>query len=128
MELAQAELRILVATCRLYGDSNRMSCPVAIIALNAPTDGYSKLYGTAPLAVGSLLTRYAKTLSPFHSVGANANLLVVLTLASFVVLVVRGRRLYHLGEARRTHSSLLLSFACAVPLLGVISYLPWPAL
>jgi hypothetical protein len=102
--------------------------PVAIIAVNAPEDAYSKLYGTAPLDAGLLLIRYVTTLSPFQSIAADMNLGVAMTLASFVVLVAVGWRLYRAGEARRTHANLLLGFACTLPLLGVTGYLPWPGL
>ena len=98
--------------------------PISLIALRAPSGSYASLYGEAGLDVGVALVNYLSILIPFTPVSAELNFGVLLADLSFLILTAFGWRYYRRNAGK--HATGLLAFCLLVPVLGVISYLPWP--
>lgn len=98
--------------------------PLAAIYLNSSPDALGAQYGTRTTAVSHVLIRWALALVPFDPFAAAPSVVWIVAVFGLVGIVVLGWR-----EAivrRVSGSRLLLGIGLLFPLLGVVSYAPWP--
>jgi hypothetical protein len=77
--------------------------------------------------VGVVLARYLVTLLPFTPVMPTFNVGSLLSDGALLLLLAVGWRNYRHSQNEGRAIRPLLGFALLLPLLGVISYLPWPS-
>jgi hypothetical protein len=101
--------------------------PAILVAANAPRDSYASLYGEGQFTLGAIVARYLSTAIPFVTVAAEFNVGILIADGTFLFLLAFGWRLLADAPDVRWNHRFLLAFACVLPLLGVLSYLPWPS-
>jgi hypothetical protein len=106
------------------------SIPIAVVGLHTPAHSFSSYYGSSPLTVEAFLVRFIVRFLAFLipawpgrvpselSFPANVCFLVLLTFGWWVALIPRE------GRASRLR---LLGLLVGLPVLGTLSYLPWPS-
>lgn len=102
--------------------------PIALAALRAPDNVYRTHFGATLKPFGDVVAVWIRGTTPFEPFGALPGLAQGLLNVGFLLLLVFGWRLFardpHWG---RTGRRILLAGALLFPLVGAVSYMPWPA-
>lgn len=101
--------------------------PLVAIQVSASSNALSSQYGSEMQSLGGMFAIWVTTFVPFNPVPAQPSLLWAIAATGLIGLVAAGWWLALHGRASPQNRRRLLLAAVLTPLLGVLSYAPWPA-
>jgi hypothetical protein len=101
--------------------------PLAIVYLTASSTAFSSAYGSSAQSAAGMIAIWIATLVPFDLVPRQPSAMWAGAVVAFIGLLASGWWIafHDAGEGRR--SKRLFTAAVLFPVLGVLSYAPWPA-
>jgi hypothetical protein len=123
LRLRRAHVELLIAV-----GATLVACaiPILVVAAAAPNDSYSSLYGSGAANLGTATVSYLTALLPFVPFATRSNAGLWAANVAIYLLVTLGWHWYHRSLVQRGNATWPLTFLLAMPMLGSLSYLPWP--
>ncbi len=100
--------------------------PLAVVYLNASSTALASQYGSGMQSLGGMLAIWLSTLVPFELGPRQTSIMWGAAVVSFIGLLTSGWWMaFHHATDRERAKSLFIA-AIAFPVVGVLSYAPWP--
>src|SRR5688500_9456866 len=100
--------------------------PLAFVYLNASSDAFASQYGSGSQSFAGLMVIWLSTLVPFVVVPARPSVMWAGALTGFLGLIASGWWIASHHAVHRTYARRLFAASIAIPVLGALSYAPWP--
>jgi hypothetical protein len=100
--------------------------PLAFIYLNASSNAFASQYGSGSQSLGGLIVIWLSTLVPFVVVPERSSVMWAGALAGYIGIVASGWWIASNNPMHRSYAPQLFAASIAIPVLGALSYAPWP--
>ena len=100
--------------------------PLGFIYLNASTTAFASQYGSGSQSFAGLMVIWLSTLVPFVVVPGRPSVMWAAAITGFIGLIASGWWIASHDPVHRSYTLRLFAASIAIPLLGALSYAPWP--
>jgi hypothetical protein len=100
--------------------------PLAFIYLNASSNAFASQYGSSSQSIGGLIVIWLSTLVPFIVVPARPSVMWAGALIAFIGMIASGWWIASHDRVQRSYARRLFAASFVIPVLGALSYAPWP--
>ena len=100
--------------------------PLAFIYLNASSNAFASQYGSGSQSFGGLIVIWLSTLVPFVVVPGRPSVMWAGAVAAFIGILASGWWIAFHDPADRSSARRIFAVSIAFPVLGALSYAPWP--
>jgi len=118
--------RNIVLVVAVGGATIATLIPLAFVYLNASSDAFASQYGSGSQSFAGLMVIWLSTLVPFVVVPARPSVMWAGALTGFLGLIASGWWIASHHAVHRTYARRLFAASIAIPVLGALSYAPWP--
>ena len=102
------------------------AAPILWTLFTAPRDSFARAYAGSGFSLGDIFGGSLTAWLPFVPVSERSASVVLVVVAAYLVILITGWRKALQSQETRTHRRFILTLAIGIPVIGGLSYAPWP--